>query len=530
MRVSSIVIVGGGSSGWMTAAALSKVFKDIHITLVESSKIGIIGVGESTLSLINKFLKLLDLKDEEWMPFCDATYKNSIRFTNFGKIGSVFEYPFGEIDIRKKYHSVLDWHELRALYPEEYPPESFAKFYNENTYLAEQNKQTRNKNGKLKFFNFEYDTAYHMNSEKFGQYLKNKIAVPNGVLHLEGKVVKWEQDEIGNITKLITDTGHILQADLFVDCTGFKSLLLEQICESPFISFRNVLMNNKAVVAKIPYVNRKTEICNVTNCTAIQNGWVWNIPLWDRIGTGYVYNSDLICEDQAELEFRNHLARKPEYKKRAMESDVFTINIRNGKHREAWVNNVVSVGLSYGFIEPLESNGLMLTHENILSLVEVLSRKDRYVNQFDISTFNLFCDCTFETCKNFIVAHYALSSREDTLYWKMATNQNRYIDNNLDFDAPSNHTWRALFESHFYNRESFNMNIGINYIAAGMGYNRVTSSWIKIHRGDNCEDLEHIKNTWKKYNEDMVEYVRTLPTNYEFLRDNIYGGVDEHLS
>lgn len=527
MKINSIVIVGGGSSGWMTAAALSKVFKNIHITLVESSKIGIIGVGESTISQINKFLKLLELEDKDWMPHCDATYKNSIRFTNFREIGSVFEYPFGRMDNVEKCGSVLDWHKLRALYPQEYPPESFAKFYNENTYLAKYNRQTKNENGRLKFFNFEYDTAYHMNSEKFGQYLKNNIAIPNGVLHLEGEIVRWEKDEQGNITKLITDNGYVLQSDLFIDCTGFKSLLLGKICETPFISYKNELMNDKAIVAQIPYVNKEIEMCNVTNCTAIENGWVWNIPLWNRIGTGYVYNSDLISEDQAELEFRNHLARKPKYKKRALESDTFVVKIKNGKHQEAWVNNVIGIGLSYGFIEPLESNGLMVTHENILNLIEVLSRRNGFVNQFDISSFNLVCDYLIESFKNFVVTHYALSMRDDTLYWKLATTKNKYITNNLQFNAVSNYAWKVLIESHLSsNRESYNENSGINYIAAGMGYNRVTPSWMKIHMQDNFEQIEYLKRIWGKYDKDMLEYVRTLPTNYQFLRDNIYGSTN----
>jgi len=532
MKIESIVIVGGGSSGWMTAAALSKVLPNVGIALVESKHIKTIGVGESTLGHINRFLKLLDLKDEDWMAECNATYKNSIRFTDFREKGSVFEYPFGKFDLKDKHNGLMDWHEIQAYFPEEYPPESFARFYNANTYLAEFNKQTKNEDGQIRNFNFKYDTAYHMDAEKFGQYLKNKIAIPNGVQHIEGTVVSWELYPNGYIKNLVTDTGFVLESDLFIDCTGFKSLLLEQIQESKFISFKDVLMNDRAMAARIPYVNREEEMENVTNCTAIENGWVWNIPLWNRIGTGYVYNSSLVDPKDAEVEFRRHLARKPEFAKRAEEAEVFDVRIRHGKRQKAWKNNVVGVGLSYGFIEPLESTGLMTTHENIVRLIEILLKRDGYVNDFDRDMFNFSCDYEIESFKEFVAAHYALSMREENQYWMWATNSIVYRPDLSDKAVRSVMTWENITQDYLLNPNMRVDSAGLNYITAGMGYSPASKYWIEMLYDHNGHDhMSHIiesKKNWEEYSKDVVEYVKTLPSHYEFLRDNIYGGIDQY--
>ena len=167
MQVKTVTIIGGGSSGWMTAAALSKLCPHLDVTIVESKRIGTVGVGESTLGHINKFLKMLDLKDEDWMPACNATYKNSIRFTNFRENdGTFFEYPFaGGLDFTDKIGGINSWAELATIYPDEFGPESFAEYFcTGNTLLAKYNKETRNEKGLLRNFDFAWDTAYHMDA------------------------------------------------------------------------------------------------------------------------------------------------------------------------------------------------------------------------------------------------------------------------------------------------------------------------------------------------------------------------------
>jgi tryptophan halogenase len=357
MQVKTVTIVGGGSSGWMTAAALAKLCPHLDITLIESSKVGTVGVGESTLGHINKYLRLLGLKDQDWMAACNATYKNSIRFTNFreGK-GESFEYPFSAgLDYTDKPNGLQSWSELATLHPDEYPPESFAEFFvTGNTLLAKYNKQTKNEKGLLRNFDFDWDTAYHMDAQLFGKYLKENIAVPLGVKHQTGDVHSYKKDTRGNITDIMLETGEILHADLWVDCTGFKSILLEGWMGSEFRSFEKQLANDSAWACRLPYIDREREMHNVTDCHALGNGWVWNIPLWNRIGTGYCYSSRFTTPEAAQKEFREHLAVKHS-PKIAEEADMFAIRIRHGRRRRAWIQNVVGVGLSYGFVEPLES-------------------------------------------------------------------------------------------------------------------------------------------------------------------------------
>lgn len=536
MKIESVCIVGGGSSGWMTAAALSKLCPHLQIALVESKNVKTVGVGESTLGHINRFLDLIDLKDEEWMKECNATYKNSIRFTNFRENdGTHFEYPFAAgFDYTDKYAGLLTWSDLTVLYPKEFTPETFAEFYaTGNTFLAKYNKQSRNEDQVFRNFNFKYDTAYHMDAEKFGQYLKNKIAIPNGVTHIIGDVHKYQIDDTTkNITSIVTEDDICIQADLYIDCTGFKSLLLENWMGSRFVSFSDMLANNKAMACRIPYVDRETEMENVTNCTAIENGWVWNIPLWNRIGTGYVYSSRFVEKDVAEKQFRSHLARDPRFKDRAEEAEMFHIDIKHGKRARAWVNNVVGVGLSYAFVEPLESTGLLTTHENIIKLVETLNRRSGYVSRSDIDGFNFACDYEMNGWKQFVAIHYALSMRTDTPYWRWCTQVNEYIPDIFDSVVREPRGIQNFYYqtniAHYWNEDLQ----GINYIAAGMGLRAHSTKEVVLasmrRSGISLDVVEDTKKKYEQYRDYVIEHVKQLPSHYQFLKDNIYGGVDEY--
>jgi len=531
MKVESIVIVGGGSSGWMSAAALSKLLPDVEVALVESKDIKTVGVGESTLGHINRYLRMLGLKDEDWMAQCNATYKNSIRFTNFREHNSVFEYPFGKFHLTNSKKGLNEWHELASHFPEEFPPESFARYYNSNTYLAEYNKQSNNSDGRLPGYNFNADTAYHLDAELFGQYLKNEVAIPNGVVHIEGTVVSWQLEKSGNIHSITTDSGYCLTADLFIDCTGFKSLLLEQIQESHFVPFKDTLQNDRAMATRLPYVDRNEEMENVTNCTAIENGWVWNIPLWNRIGTGYVYSSKFATQEEAEEQFRRHLARDPRFEERAKNAEIFHVKIRHGKRQVAWKNNVIGVGLSYGFIEPLESTGLMTTHENIVRLVELLLKRGGFVNKNDMDMYNYSCDYEIESFKEFVEAHYALSKRDDTLYWHWVTNLVTYRPDSSNHVVRRIMTWENIAKDYLLNPNCLVDAAGLNYIVAGMGYTIASKHWQDVlywfNGQDYLSDLVERKHEFLKYEQEILEHVKSLPSHYEYLRDNIYGEVDE---
>ena len=537
-----VVIVGGGSSGWMTAAALSKLCPHLEITLIESKKIGTVGVGESTLGHINRYLNLLGLKDEDWMKACNATYKNSIRFTNFRENkGESFEYPFiNGYDLTDKHNGLQSWGEVATMYPDDYPPETFSEFYAPvNTLLAKYNKETKNENGEFRHYDFPTNTAYHMDAGLFGEWLKDNIALPNGVKQEFGELHSFRKDPKGNLSQVLTTDGRTFNGDLWIDCTGFRSLLLEEWMGSFFIPFENQLANDMAWACRIPYIDRDKEMHNVTDCHALNNGWVWNIPLWNRIGTGYVFSSRFCTPQEAQKEFRAHLAKSDP--KRAEEAEMFQVKIRHGYRHRAWKMNVVGVGLSYGFVEPLESTGLLTTHENIIRLVDVLNRRNGYVTSVEKEAYNLAAQLEVTGFRDFVACHYALSKRTDTPYWRWYTQINDLFPLQFNDFIPAMHTASnaiAALASNHYNESTQ----GLSFIMAGMGIKNIstpalvtsaisstgTSAPVRL-TVDKMDAINDTKRKHEQYIEWLTERIKELPSHYEYLRDNIYGGTDEHL-
>lgn len=530
MKFKNVLVVGGGSSGWMTAAAFCKFFKpeeNVKVSLVESKNIKTIGVGESTIGSINTFLDILGLKDEDWMPSCEATYKNSIRFTDFRDNNTVFEYPFGGTWNFES--GVMSWAEIKAKY--DLDADSFSEFFNENTYLAKYNRCTKNEKGYLDGFDFKQHTAYHFDAELFGKYLKQNICIPHGINYNVDDIVGVEKDEHGYLTCVIGESGKKYEADLFIDCTGFRSRILEQEMGSEFVSYKPWLSNDKALATCIPYVNKEEELHNVTNCTAIENGWVWDIPLWNRIGTGYVYSSDFVDDETAEKEFRNHLARDPRFAERAEKAELRKIDIRHGYHKEGWVKNVVGIGLAYGFVEPLESTGLVSTHSNIVRLMEILQRRKFNVNRYDIDAYNYSAAHELNGFRDFVTMHYAASSRMDTPYWRYHTQEKscrglggevvRQGQNNMTFDDAFEASMHIL-QIHKVWTSQFS---GWAYIMGGMDYCPLGEFFYNIFVEDHPSRIERTDATyeqWLQHRENITAYVQTLPTHYEFLKENIY--------
>ncbi len=534
MRVKTLTIVGGGSSGWMAAAALAKLCPHIEVTLIESPSIKTVGVGESTLGHITKFLTLLGLKDEDWMAECNATYKNSIRFTNFRENdGSSFQYPFSlGFDYTDKPSGLAAWSELATVYPEEFGPTSFAEFYaTDNTLLSNYNKQTKNTNRQLRHFDFKWDTAYHVDAQLFGQYLKNKIALPMGVKHIVGDVSDYKKNNKGYITELILDESRVVTSDLWIDCTGFKSMMLEGWMGSEFLSFDSHLLNDSAWACRIPYEDKEQEMHNYTDCHALGNGWVWHIPLWNRIGTGYVYSSKFTSKEEAKEEFRKHLATTGS-QERADNAEMFHIEMRHGRRKRAWVKNVIGVGLSYGFVEPLESTGLLTTHENIIKLVEALNRRNGVVTRTEKEGFNYAVETEVVKFRDFVSQHYALSTRDDTPYWEYCTEEHEYCTNMIGEYVLQNSQYPNLIGGMTLNHSFPPGFVAGLFIAAGMGLKAISTKELVLLDGgrftrDKLAELDYTKETYYNYKNKTEEYIKTLPSHYQFLKDNIYGGKDD---
>jgi flavin-dependent dehydrogenase len=538
MRVNNLTIVGGGSSGWMAAAALAKLCPQIEVTLVESPDVKTVGVGESTLGQITYFLDMLGLKDKDWMHHCNATYKNSIRFTNFRENdGSSFQYPFSNgLDYTEILGGVNTWSEMSTLWPEEFTPDTFAKFYaTAPTYIADMNKQTYNADNSLRFYDFKWDTAYHVDAAMFGEYLKEYIALPGGVKHIKANVIGHTTDDEGYIATIELDNGETLTSDLWVDCTGFKSMLLEEWMGSKFKSFDTHLFNDSAWAARIPYENREEEMHNYTDCHALGNGWVWNIPLWSRIGTGYVYSSKFTTKEEAKQEFIEHL-KTTGSAERAENAEMYHIDMRHGRRERGWIKNVVGVGLSYGFVEPLESTGLLTTHENIIKLIEVLNRRKGFVTRTEKEGFNFAVENEVLKFRDFVSTHYSLSMRDDTPYWKYCTEQHDYCSDFFEEWQPKNQQYNNLIGNITLNRTyPDNTFVAALYLAAGMGIKPISTKAIVENsssvfgQSTKIAELEVNKERYYKYRDHVIQQVSKLPSHYEFLKNEIYGGKDEYM-
>ena len=524
MNIKNILVVGGGSSGWMAASLFTKYFNgDVNVTLVESPTIPKVGVGESTLINFNHFLTLCGLKDKDWMKACNATYKNSIKFTNFSKIGEDFQYPFGGSRVPR---SIYGWAQLAAKY--DLPSSSFCQFMNAGNYLlAEWNRQTDNRHKVLKNFDFQAGTAYHFDAELFANYLRDEVCLPNGVVHHMDDIVGVEKDDEGYVTSVVGESGKY-DADLYIDCSGFRSILLEKEMGSEFLSYKPWLSNDSAYATHIPYTDKEEQLTNVTECTAIENGWVWNIPLWENMGTGYCYSSDFVDDETALKEFKNHLGIE--------DIEVKKIDIKHGMRKDAWVKNVVGVGLAYAFVEPLESTSLISTHQILGMIVELLERRRFNVNQFDLDGFNYSASIVMSGYRDFVSHHYRLSSRTDTPYWKYHTQEKDYhnLGKDMDFYPTSLDVGGSTFDDayemlmfHHQHEHIWDVDhLGMAYIMAGMGYRPMSKYLLDWIRNDDPETDEKLLKLFEEWTEDYKnteKFVNTLPSSLEFLKQHIYG-------
>ncbi len=398
-----IIIVGGGTAGWMSANILSYAFqkKDFEITVLESPDIGTIGVGEGSTPALKVFFDRLHIDESEWMPACNATYKCGITFRHWStKPGfESYYHPFAsQIDDHTQplfIHNAQT--RLKGLDVDAHPDRFFL-----SAYLA------KNNLGPLPHPNFPFDIhyGYHFDSKLLGQFLQRK-AVARGVIHRLGTVDQINQRSDGRIDSLITKDQKSYTADLFVDCTGFVSLLSQKTLQTPYISYASQLFNDAAVAipSQIDDV-----IPSQTISTALKFGWAWKIPLMNRFGNGYVYSSKYCSADAAETELRQHL--------NLLDCDVEArhLKMKVGRVEKSWHKNVLAVGLSQGFIEPLEATALLLIQQTV-SLFAHYFQQGQFTNLHE-DLFNQQINAQFDGTRDYIVSHYQTNSRDDTDYWR----------------------------------------------------------------------------------------------------------------
>jgi tryptophan halogenase len=398
-----ITIVGGGSAGWMTAAALARMLPtgDVKITLVESEQIGTIGVGEATIPDMARFNRNLGIDEREFLKATNGTFKLGIEFNNWGKLGDKYFHPFGGhgVDMHGVDFHQYWLHSLKAGNTnsiEEYSICSVAAKHNKFV-LPEQNP-------KSVLSNLAY--AYHFDATAYAAFLR-KYAENLGVKRIEGKIETVEQDPTtGNISALHLEDGNIVKGELFFDCSGFSSLLLDKTLGVKYRDWSQWLPCN---TAKTVATKQDGPVLPYTRSTAKETGWQWRIPTQQRVGNGYIYCDKYISDEEANKVLLDGLDGEPL-------SDVRTIRFKTGCQEVFWEKNCIGIGLSAGFLEPLESTSLFLIQQGITRFIALYPNGE--LPDIVRNEYNRLMTREFEQVRDFIILHYKATQRDDSPFWR----------------------------------------------------------------------------------------------------------------
>lgn len=400
--VKRIIIVGGGTAGWMSALILAHTLRQhpCEITLLESAEVGVIGVGEGSTPILKKFFDTLGIAESEWMPECNASFKTGIRFVGWSGRAEYASYfhpfasPLDQYTMPTLVHQLesrLQGQSAHTL-PDDYFLSACLAANNLAPLPAEQ-------------FPFYPTYGYHFDAVLLGRFLKRK-AQSRGIRHTMCHISRVIQNESGEIKALQTDQGELMSADLYVDCSGFQGILIDKALKTPFLSYREHLLNDAAIALPGP---SQEVIRPQTTATALKFGWAWHIPLQNRVGNGYVYSSRYTDQQQAEFELRQHLG--------LLDADLSArhLTMKVGRVAQHWHKNCLAVGLSQGFLEPLEATALYLMQMTLGIFSLFLERGD--LSPSAQQAFNQEINDYFDGHRNYIIAHYKTTARNDTAYW-----------------------------------------------------------------------------------------------------------------
>jgi tryptophan halogenase len=407
--IKKIVIVGGGTAGWMTAAALSRVIGTKHhqITLVESEQIGTVGVGEATVPMISLFNnKVLNIDENEFMRETNATFKLGIEFVDWRKPGNRYFHPFGvlgvDMDGISFMHYWMRWQKSGGNL-------DYTKF-NAETEAARAAKFMRTNNEPGPKIMPDINYAFQFDASLYAAYLR-RYAEKRGAQRAEGVITDVRQNsDTGYIESVVLDSGKIIEGDFFIDCSGVRGLLIEQVCNAGFHDWSHWLPVNRA--AAVP-CESSGELLPYTRATAREAGWQWRIPLQHRTGNGYVFCDQYISEDEAASKLLQRLDGKAQAEPRILR---FTTGIR----KKSWIKNCVALGLANGFLEPLESTSIHLVQVGISKILTMFPRT--HFNERLIKRYNDEMHMEYENVKDLLIAHYKITEREDTPFWQYVKN------------------------------------------------------------------------------------------------------------
>lgn len=483
-RIRKVVIAGGGTAGWVSAMALSKQFGELlDITLIESEEIGTVGVGESTVPPIVAFHRLLGIDEREFMRECAATFKVAIWFENFGKLGSWYLHPFGR-------HGQPTWTADFYHYWLHARAQGHKAPLGEYCYewlAAVKNRFALREDPRINY-------AYHFDAALYARYMR-RLAEKRGVKRLEGKIknVRTRGDN-GNVEALELEDGRVIEGDFFIDCTGFRALLIEGALETGYEDWSQYLPCDTAVAFQT-IVDK--DPAPYTACYAHTAGWRWNIPVQHRVGNGVVFCSRYMSADEARHRLVTESGGQPV-------KDPWLIRIKAGRRLKAWNKNVVAVGLAGGFIEPLESTSIHVITTTVARLLKLFPFDG--ITEPVMNFFNEMSQYEIERIRDFVCMHYHYNQRDDSPFWKECR----------EMQIPDSLRERVeLFRQggQIYSKDGELFTVD-SWVSVMLGQDIEPQSY---HPSARLNDRE-LRDYLRRYHAKVAEIVNELPPHADFVR------------
>jgi len=455
-KIKNIVIVGGGTAGWITAHNfLNKTSKGVKVTVVAAPEIPTIGVGESTTGQFNALINLkdntTDLNEKEFLKETQSTFKLGIKHTDWHTVGKSFYSPLAD-----NYYEEYK-------YPH-WTYDNYRIYHVANNLAYDETLQSQLMiNGRVHYQGTKsaykhfpkIAVAYHLDTYKVGNYLKRKATSLKKCNYVKGEVVSFQQDSKGYIKSVKTKTGELIKGDLFIDCSGFSRVLIDKAFSNKFISYQDNLLVNRALT----FNTQEKKIKNYTHAWAQRYGWLWQIPTQQRLGCGYVYSDNFINVDKAQQEIESVLGHKITPQK--------DIKFHAGRLENFWIKNVLSTGLSSAFVEPLEATSIHATLLQITHFIENYYKEDLpFECELLSQQYNSEIAQMWDTIRDFIIFHY-ITPRKDTRFWIESSSEERRSDKLKNLLNIWKHRMPRTVD---YGGENFyNLNNGLWYqIAIGM--------------------------------------------------------------
>jgi len=483
--VRKVIIAGGGTAGWVAAATLSsQLGRLLDITLVESDQIGTVGVGEATIPTHVSFHRLLGIDEKEFMRATRASFKLGISFEDWGQLGDRYIHSFGKIG-RSTWMGDFQhmWHHAKSQ-----GIGSSMDDYCFELQAADAGKFAKSEHSQISY-------AYHLDATLYAKFLRD-FSESRGVNRVEGRISNVQlHSDTGFIEALTMESGQTLDADFFIDCTGFRSLLLGEALDVGYDDWSHWLPMNRALAVQTKSVG---EILPYTRSIARKAGWQWRIPLQHRVGNGHVYCSDYVSDDEAYDILMSGLDGETV-------SDPKPIRFVTGKRSEVWANNCVALGLSSGFLEPLESTSIHLAQIGITRLIKMFPFDG--VNDALRRHYNSHCDDELVSIRDFLIAHYKLNQREDSEFWK----------DRAAMDVPD--TLKHRMELYKNSAIAYQDDADLFRV----------DSWVQVLRGQGMDSQgyhhmgklvtdSNLKQALDELKESISKTVSTMPKHEDFLR------------